>query len=741
MSDSLSDFFDEQHEATLNDCDREPVHLSGAIQDIGGLLAIDQESLNVVAATPGAGQIFGSSEKELIGMGVADVHTALQEELAQRSPEEDSVHFSIEGDFERDGTPLDCIGHFSQGLWILEFFPSRSLDVKALRTRLRRAARDSVRIVNSDTLEEAAKIASECVRELTGFARVNIYQFLGDWSGKVIAEARADQMPAYLGLHFPASDIPRQARELYSIVPFRAIAGVHDENETILHDGRFGTQPLDLSRSLIRSVSKLHTAYLRNMGVEGSFSLGIMHEGRLWGLIACHADAPGLPAYDTWTFSREIGNSLAAFLKQNDQRQSANMIVALRDIERGLSTSLENDTELPEVMKGVSPKLLELLDADGFAFKHGGQIQLTGSTPPIEFVRELVDWLPSQGDQDLSYCTTSLHLDWEKAREHMDTACGVLVQPIRPNRMYYMIWFRAPHAETVHWAGEPTTKFELAETRTMGSLQPRESFEAWRADRGDASAEWTKLQQRAASDSLREVLTVVAEMSALGEENAMLRSFAAAAAHDIKAPLRGINFALSVMEEEGFEREAVKEFHDIAVRSTSRLSDLTQSLVELGSLDRESIPSEAVNLEAALEEIRALLVFDVRRTNARIDIGSIPGVPGERALLQSLFLNLVSNAMKFAREGHAPEIRIEGATVDDASMAEIRVTDNGVGIPVDKVESIFAPLTRLHSNDEFEGAGLGLAICRRIAELHGGTIYAEPRQEAGSQFVVRLPTG
>jgi chemotaxis family two-component system sensor kinase Cph1 len=740
MSDTLSDFFDNQHEATLNDCDREPVHLSGAIQDIGGLLAIDQGSLNVVAATPGAGKIFGSSEKRLVGMGISSVHAGLQEELALLHQEEDSVHFSIEGDFERNGTPLDCIGHFSQGLWILEFFPSSSQDIKTLRSRLRRAGRDGVRVVNSDTLEEAAQIACECVRELTGFARVNIYQFLGDWSGKVIAEARADQMPAYLGLHFPASDIPRQARELYSMVPFRAIAGVHDENETILHDGRFGSQPLDLTRSLIRSVSKLHTAYLRNMGVEGSFSLGIMHEGRLWGLIACHADTPGLPAYDIWTLSREIGNSLAAFLKRDEQRQSANMIVALREIERALSKSLELGTELPEVMKGISPKLLELLDADGFAFKHGGEIQLSGNTPPIEFVRELVDWLPDQGAQDLSYCTTSLHLDWDKAREYMETACGVLVQPIRPKRMYYMIWFRAPHAETVYWAGEPTAKFEPAEARTTGSLQPRESFEAWRANGREASREWTNLQQRAASDSLREVLTVIAEMSALGEENAMLKSFAAAAAHDIKAPLRGIDFALSVMEEEGFEREAVKEFHDIAVRSTSRLSDLTQSLVELGSLDRDSISRDAVNLEATLEEIRSLLVFDVRRTNARIDIDPIPGVPGERALLQSLFLNLVSNAMKFAREGHPPEVRIKGATVDDASMVEIRVTDNGVGIPADKVESIFKPLTRLYSSEEFEGAGLGLAICRRIAELHGGTIHAEPRQGVGSQFVIRLPT-
>lgn len=737
MAESLSDFFSKTPDVTLNDCDREPLHQSSAVQDIGGLLAVDQTTQRVVVTTSSMREILGVGDRDLIGASLEDLSGSLQQSLRELEPEDREGHFSLSGEFSRDGVPLECMGHESEGRWILEFFPNQSLELNALRQMVRKVGRDGSRIVNAASLTEAAEIAAHCIRKLTGFARVNIYKFASDWSGKVIAEARADHMQSFLGLHFPESDIPQQARALYALIPFRAIASVDDSRDPLLHDASFKTEPLDLSKSIIRSVSPMHTAYLRNMGVGSSFSLALNQDGKLWGLIACHSDEPGLPPLDAWSLSREVGNSLMAFLKNEEVRQSARKIVELRKIERSLSHSLAERGEFQPMVEEISPSLLQLLEADGFAFKHGREIQVAGVTPPLDFIREFVEWLSSRGVSDVTYSTTALYKEWPRAEEFMQTACGALAQPVRANSAHYMIWFRGPLAGRVHWAGEPTTKFEPSDRGTLETPQPRASFAAWRAENSGVSREWSDVQARAASDSLREVLAVIAEMSMLSDENDMLRSFAAAAAHDIKTPLRGINFALSVMAEEEFEPSAVREFHDIAMLSATRLSELTSSLVEITSLNRDSIPREEVDLQAALEEVEALLALDVHTTKAQVHVEPIPPVLGDRSLLVSLFLNLVTNSIKFRRPEDSPKISIRGAA--KADRVEIEVTDNGIGIPKESIEKVFKPLVRLHNKQKFEGTGLGLAICSRIVELHGGTIHIDPSYESGAKIVVCLP--
>lgn len=738
MADSLSEFFGRQPEATLDDCDREAIHLSCAVQDVGGLIAVQPGTLLVVAASSGAQETLRPYGPELVGANLLDVHAGLHARLLELDEESRALHHTLDGTFSRKGAPLECIAHMGQGQWILEFIPCKDLSVQTLRSHLRRTSEGAARIANATDLPEAAQLACECIRELTDFTRVDVYRFHSDWSGEVIGESKADHMPGFLGLHFPATDIPKQARELYSIVPFRGIASTDDRVDPIHQHKVHAPEPIDLSRSLIRSASPMHTAYLRNMGVESSFSLAVMHEGKLWGLLACHSDKPGLPPFDAWSLARDIGSSLAAYLKQDALLRTAKKIIELRDVERTLSDALADNHELESALNHVAPKLLKMLNATGFAFMYGGKIQMAGQTPPPDFITELITWLPDNTDQEQTFCTTELHELWPPAKEHMSTACGVLVHPVRPNRAYYMIWFRAPHAETVSWAGKPEDKAAGNSPGSLDSLRPRESFSAWHAEHNSATAEWTEIEQKAASDCLREILIIVAELLSLGEENAMLRAFSVAAAHDIKGPLRGINYALSVMADEDFDPGAVKEIHDIAVLSTTRLADLTSSMVELTSLTSESIGTAAVDLEQAVENIRGLLLVDIRESGAEIHVEPLPRVAGEQPLLTSLLLNLIGNAIKFRRKDQAPRIHVSGKVLAD-SMVEIRVQDNGMGIPEASIESVFRPLVRLHAKAEIEGTGLGLAICRRIAELHGGTIRALPDTDQGATFAVRLP--
>src|SRR5262249_4980448 len=147
------------------------------------------------------------------------------------------------------------------------------------------------------------RVGARQLRALTGFDRVMVYRFANDGSGEVVGEAAAEGIGSFLGLHYPSSDIPQQARQLYLRTPFRIIADIEAEPVPILPKRDETGEPIDLSLSVLRSVSRIHIEYLRNMGVAASLSVSIIVEGRLWGLFACHHYSPRCPSFEKRTLA------------------------------------------------------------------------------------------------------------------------------------------------------------------------------------------------------------------------------------------------------------------------------------------------------------------------------------------------------------------------------------------------------------------------------------------------------
>ncbi|MBE1296687.1 MAG: histidine kinase, partial [Rhodobacteraceae bacterium] len=310
----------------------------------------------------------------------------------------------------------------------------------------------------------------------------------------------------------------------------------------------------------------------------------------------------------------------------------------------------------------------------------------------------------------------------------------VLIQPIVVHRVCQLIWFRGPVTRTVHWAGEPKKELDAE-----GRLTPRKSFESWTQEHNDQSIPWNVAELQSAREIFTEFLDIMASQLLLKEENENLRSFAYTAAHDLKAPLRGINMALEWMSEDGFDPEAVRETHALALKSSEKLSELAEGLLELVILENQLLKRKPVDLSKVVAEVQDLLAGQIQAEHAQITVGRLPVIESNEQMMQRLFLNLLSNALKYRHPDRSPVIEITSVLFAE-DVLEISVADNGLGVDLKFADKIFQPMERAHGNTAVEGSGLGLAICQRIAHKHGGTIALDlERQENGARFVIRIP--
>jgi signal transduction histidine kinase len=223
----------------------------------------------------------------------------------------------------------------------------------------------------------------------------------------------------------------------------------------------------------------------------------------------------------------------------------------------------------------------------------------------------------------------------------------------------------------------------------------------------------------------------------LERSNRDLEQFAYVASHDLAEPLRTVSSFIGLLDQRyGGRLDAeAHEFIRSAVGGAQRMQSLIDDLLEYSRLGQARLISEAVSLEAVTADTLTSLQASIERTGARIEIGPLPIVNGDPRQLVQLFQNLVSNAMKFAAE--TPVIRIE-SLFDDGSWT-VSVIDNGIGIDPAAAQRIFTPFERLHGRERFDGTGIGLAICERVVERHGGRIWVEPVEGGGSSFRFTLP--
>ena len=293
-------------EADLSTCDREPIHIPGSIQPHGVLLVIDRQTLHVEQVAGDPGVLLAIADKQLTGMPLSAVLDAEAEHFvaAQLAAATENVppvmHRNV---MSRTGTKLlDLTLHAMGRTAIVELEPVRSepvADLSSTTDPIARLKRLLSAVQMTASVEECCAAAAISLRKATGFDRAMVYRFLPDDSGEVVAEDAREGLESFLGLHYPASDIPQQARELYRRNWIRTIPDINYIAAPLTPpmNPRTG-KTVDMSHCALRSVSPIHIEYLRNMGVCASMSASIVCREKLWGMLVLHHYSPRYVAAD-----------------------------------------------------------------------------------------------------------------------------------------------------------------------------------------------------------------------------------------------------------------------------------------------------------------------------------------------------------------------------------------------------------------------------------------------------------
>ncbi len=759
----------------LTNCDREPIHIPGAIQPHGILLVCRAADLVITHASENIRDVLGIAATDLPGTEIGQLFAAGElpgrvDTLRYDVPDVKPVYlFTIR--LKNSNGHFDAIAHRRGDLVYVELEPV--LEMRDLSApQLYRLVQGAIAKLNlAKSVVDLNRVAADCIRAISGFDRVMVYRFDQDWNGQVVAENRREDLEPFLGLHYPASDIPRQARELYTRNWLRFIGDVNYRPARILPEtGPESREPLDLSYSVLRSVSPIHLEYLRNMGVGASMSVSLVRDGQLWGLIACHHYSPRFVSYDVRTACELLGQLMSLSLAAAEDRESDAYRRSMQRASAAMIANVERLDDLARAMIGSEPDLLEFLDADGAVVVVGDAVTRIGQTPGESEILQLSQWLMDQPDHDVFATDHLSHVFGSGLLESV--ASGLLAISLGTSRPQQLLWFRTEQVREVEWAGDPA-KTVVKSSNGEARLSPRGSFALWKETVRGRSRPWMASELEAARH-LRDLITrqllrrteqltianvdlrlaseereklLESERAARVESerlNRMKDEFVATLSHELRTPLNAIlGWAQLMALRQGLSEE-VMEGLNVIQRNARNQAQMIEDLLDVSRIiaGKLSLNLQDTNLANIVEAAIQTVSLAASAKGVRIEkmIDSLSGVQttGDPDRLQQVVWNLLSNAVKFTPRGGKIQVVLERVK----SHVELVVSDTGQGIDPDFLPYVFdrfrqadATASRAHG-----GLGLGLSIVRNLVELHGGTVQARsPGLGHGASFTVSLP--
>lgn len=488
----------------LDNCAREPIHIPGSVQPRGVLAVVREPDFEIRQVSANVTDLLGVAVDDVLGRHLSSLIGAEQAErvqqsasafgdLRQRNPLE--LELTVDGRTR----PFDALLHREPGGVLLVELEIAYGERPFSFPNTYQAVRNSVEELNrANSMADLYDTTARAVRDLTGFDRVMVYRYDRDYNGEVVAECKRDDLNSFLGLHYPASDIPAQARAMYEKNWLRLISDVDYTPAPLVPtvDPAVGT-PQDLTHATLRSVSPIHIEYLQNMGVRASMSISLLRHGKLWGLIACHHYAgPHLPPYGARAAAEFLGSTLSLRLIDRFDDDQLRERLAAQSMLAHVTAATLNENESVATALLRSPSLLDLLPAAGVAVNVGGEYHELGSVPPAKTVAGVAAWARRADDEIASTECLSEELPDLDRRD----AAGALALNLPDEQ--YVIWFREEALRAVDWGGDPHNKAIAVQEGDGVRLSPRKSFERWREVVDKRGEPWSPIQIETA-DALR----------------------------------------------------------------------------------------------------------------------------------------------------------------------------------------------------------------------------------------------
>lgn len=612
----------------------------------------------------------------------------------------------------------------------------------------------------TETLDSLLNTTIGIVKELTGFHRVMIYQFDIDWNGIVVAELvdPHTSKDLYKGLHFPSTDIPKQARDLYRINKVRILYDRDQASARMVCRAKEDLEhPLDLTHSYLRAMSPIHVKYLANMGVRASMSISIDGPHALWGLISLHTHGEhGMRvSFPLRKMCRLIGDTLS----RNIERLS----YASRLQARKLINTVPADANPSGYIIASSDDLLKLFNADYAALSIREEIKTLGGSTRSQEVLALLEYLKLRkfnsvlASHNVKRDFPDLHFE-----PGFKTISGMLYVPLSTDGMDFIVFFRRGQLTEIKWGGNPYEK-KFAE----GHLEPRGSFQVWKETVLDQSREWTESEVETAAIMCLvygKFIKVWRQNEAALQDSQLTKLLLANSAHEVRTPLNAVINYLEIALEGTLDNET----RDNLTKSYSASKSLIyviNDLLDLTNAEKGQnlIKDESFDLPLTFREATDMFQSETRRKDINFTVLQHPGLPkvvlGDQRRVRQAITNLISNAVQHTSAGGVTvEIsRSPGHADPGTAVVQIVVHDTGSGIPHDTLETLFQELEQIsevNDNDVFDREekpldavmkeqekrvlGLGLALVARIVRNMHGQLSVRSEEGKGSRFQISL---
>ena len=721
------------------ECHEEPIHIPGYIQSFGYLIGIDAESHSITFFSRNIEDIFSVENlNQLFGRKLTDFSESFASII--KSDIYNSLHKFTRRENETYYDKIFIGGseyHFSvyksRNIIFLEF-------EKVVRNPNKRISNKYDNFYIIDDYQEIWDQLLNTLSKIVNYDRMMIYKFAMDGSGKVIAEKSNENLESYLGLHYPESDIPRQARDLYLKKRKRIFSNVHAETVPLLSKSH---ETIDLTYSASRGMSPIHGQYIKNSGASSSFSVSIIIDDQLWGLVTCqnvepkHIDLED--RVQAGIFTALASNAYSSFKSKNE----LNYRLELNRKMGYLKTEFLKHNNLFDSLIENKAQIKSLPEADGLAIIADEDIVTEGSVPGHDSLLSIIRWAHANTEDDM-YLSRSFLRDHGKELGLKEGIAGIAIYFIERRKNNLLIWFKKEFDEHIDWAGNPEKKIDTisqdGEERKI--VSPRTSFDIFTENIKGNSKRWSS-RNITALQAMKDLIletshknynTIKRLNDELKKVNEELDSFSYTISHDLGTPLTVMKLNAQML---------LKSLNDESDKSRNKINSIIEEIDNMAEMMNDVLElSRAKHSEIQLEALQTSGTIGKISENAKITFGSpaseviikeCPDVLADKTMLHQVFLNIINNAIKYSSRQEQPRVEIEGKEEGDTVV--YRIQDNGIGIPAENKHKMFKIFNRMDNAKKFKGNGIGLSIVHRIMRRLGGSVSYES-SENGTCFIL-----